>query len=75
MKTFRQFIAEAKKPLPVDRMVNQIQRHQNYAGWARGYDEADRWNRSKKRTTSANEIADRANKRAQGITNVLLGKR
>jgi hypothetical protein len=74
MKTFSQFIAEAEKPRPTQKMVDQIEKHLSYAGWVQGYDEADRWNKSKKRTASANEISDRARQRARGIQNVLLGK-
>lgn len=78
MKTFNQFLEEAKwgkQPLPKEKMLNQIGRHKNYAGWVTGYDEADRWNKTKKRTASAKAIADVSNQRAQGIIDVLMDRK
>lgn len=70
MKTFNQFIAEAKKPLPLQKMLNQASRHSEFAGWVTGEFEGNRWNQSKKRK-SAMEIIDRAKKRAKGINDFI----
>lgn len=73
MKTFQQFLDEAKKPLPIEKMLSQAGRHKEYAGWVTGEFEGNRCNQHKKRKP-AQEIIQRANKRADTIKSVLLSK-
>jgi hypothetical protein len=73
MKTFEQFIDEAKKPLPIEKMLKQAGRHREYAGWVTGELEGNRFNQHKKRKP-AQEIIQRANDRADTINRVLLSK-
>jgi hypothetical protein len=73
MKTFEQFIDEAKKPLPIEKMLKQAGRHREYAGWVTGELEGNRFNQHKKRKP-AQEIIQRANDKADMINRVLLSK-
>jgi hypothetical protein len=66
-------ILEAKKPLPIEKMLKQAGRHREYAGWVTGELEGNRFNQHKKRKP-AQEIIQRANDRADKINKVLLSK-
>lgn len=67
---FEGILFEGKKPLPIDKMLNQLQRHSYYSGWNRGGAEENRWNRAKREENSRKTEAT-ANKRAAGIKKVI----
>jgi hypothetical protein len=73
MKTFQQFLDEARGPLPIEKMLKQAGRHKEYAGWVTGELEGNRYDQHKKRKP-AREIIQRANDRADTINSVLLSK-
>jgi hypothetical protein len=66
-------ILEAKKPLPIEKMLKQAGRHREYAGWVTGELEGNRFNQHKKRKP-AQEIIQRAIDKADKINRVLLSK-
>lgn len=67
---FEDILFEGKKPLPIDKMLNQLQRHSYYSGWNRGGAEENRWNRAK-REENSRKVEAVADKRASGIKKVI----